>query len=190
MKKLTLFIKIHDMHLVLAPLNSLSLPINFSIMKVITKKYELKKKKYISVATLSLIKKEWLYGVPCVVLIALSFIITSWFWTFFLIGFLVPVLYIGFWMIQFAGFTQHEMGKMFFYKMNYEIDGRQFLLKMDAKHGMPLEWKSFKKAFKTKKGFVLTMSKAQFIYLPFTIFKKENDIKLISTILNRKNLLK
>ena len=70
--------------------------------------------------------------------------------------------------------------------MNYEIDGRQFLLKMDAKHGMPIEWKSFKKAFKTKKGFVLTMSKAQ----PFSIFKKENDIKLISTILNRKNLLK
>ncbi|MBI34023.1 MAG: hypothetical protein CMP67_01495 [Flavobacteriales bacterium] len=159
-------------------------------MKVITKKYELEKKKYISVATIALLKKEWFYGIPCIVLLALSFIVTSWFWTFFLIGFLVPLLYVGFWMIQFAGFTQHEMGKMFFYKMNYEIDGRQFLLKMDAKHGMPIEWKSFKKAFKTKSGFILTMSKAQFIYLPFSIFKKENDIKLISTILNRKNLLK
>lgn len=158
-------------------------------MKVITKRYELEKKKYIGIATMALLKKEWLYGVPCAALLILSFIFTSWFWTLFLIGFLVPVLYVGFWMIQFAGFTQHEMGKMFFYKMNYEIDGRQFLLKIDAKHGMPMEWKNFKKAHKTKDGFVLTMSKAQFIFLPFSIFKKENDLKLMQTILNRKNLL-
>ena len=85
----------------------------FSRMKVITKKYELEKKKYISIATLSLVKKEWLYGVPCIALIITSFIFTSWFWTLFLTGIIVPALYIGFWMIQFAGFTQHEMGKMF-----------------------------------------------------------------------------
>lgn len=158
-------------------------------MKVTTKRYELEKKKYISIATLGLVKKEWLYGVPCAILIILSFIFTSWFWTLFLIGLLVPVLYIGFWMIQFAGFTQHEMGKMFFYKMNYEIDGKQFLLKIDAKHGMPIEWKNFKTAAKGKDGFILSMSKAQFIFLPFNIFKKENDIKLTETILKRKNLL-
>ena len=158
-------------------------------MKVTTKRYELEKKKYISLATLALLKKEWLYGVPFAILIVLSFIISSWFWTFFLIGLLVPLLYLGFWMIQFTGFTQHEMGKMFFYKMNYEIDGRQFLLKVDAKHGMPIEWKSFKKAFKGKDGFILSMSKAQFIFLPFNIFKKDNDIKLTETILKRKNLL-
>ena len=70
-----------------------------------------------------------------------------------------------------------------------EIDGRQFLLKVDAKHGMPIEWKSFKKAFKGKDGFILSMSKAQFIFLPFNIFKKDNDIKLTETILKRKNLL-
>ncbi len=158
-------------------------------MKVITKRYELKKKTYIGIATMALLKKEWLYGVPCVAFIILGFFIKSWFLPFFLIGLLVPILYVGFWMIQFAGFTQHEMGKMFFYKMNYEIDGRQFLLKIDAKHGMPMEWKNFKKAYKTKKGFVLTMSKAQFIFLPFSIFKKENDLKLTQTILQRKNLL-
>ena len=161
----------------------------FSIMKVITKRYELEKKKYISIATLSLVKKEWLYGVPCAALIIASFIFTSWFWTLFLVGLIVPVLYIGFWMIQFAGFTQHEMGKMFFYKMSYEIDGRQFLMKVDAKHGMPIEWKNFKKVFKSRKGYILAMNKANFIYLPFSIFKKENDLKLMDTILNRKNLL-
>ncbi|MDG1516460.1 MAG: YcxB family protein [Flavobacteriales bacterium] len=158
-------------------------------MKVTTKKYELKKNKYISIATKALVKKEWLYGVPCAVLLILSFIFHSWFWTLFLVGLLVPALYIGFWMIQFAGFTQHEMGKMFFYKMNYEIDGKQFLLKIDAKHGMPVEWKSFKSAYKIKDGYVLTMSKAQFIFLPFSVFKKEGDRRLTETILKRKNLL-
>ena len=170
------------------PLKNLSLS-KFSEMKVTTKRYELEKKKYISIATLALLKKEWLYGIPFAILIVLSFVIHSWFWTFFLIGLLVPILYVGFWMIQFTGFTQHEMGKMFFYKMNYEIDGRQFLLKIDAKHGMPIEWKSFKKAYRSKDGYILTMSKAQFIFLPFNIFKKENDIKLLETIFKRKNLL-
>ena len=57
--------------------------------------------------------------------------------------------------------------------MSYEIDGRQFLMKVDAKHGMPIEWKNFKKVFKSRKGYILAMNKANFIYLPFSIFKKE-----------------
>ena len=158
-------------------------------MKVITKRYELEKQKYISLDLVALLKKEWKYAIPVVVLFILSFVLYDYFWWFFLPALLAPILYLLFWLIQFAGFTQHEMGKMFFYKMNYEIDGKQFLLKIDAKHGMPVEWKSFKNAYRTKSGFVLSMSKAQFIYLPFEIFKKENDIKLTETILKRKNLI-
>lgn len=161
----------------------------FEVMKVITKRYQLEKNTYISIATKALLLKEWKYGIPCALFLVLSFVFSDYFWWFFLPGILTPVLYLLFWLIQFAGFTQHEMGKMFFYKMNFEIDGKQFLLKIDAKHGMPVEWKSFKGAYKTKKGFVLTMSKAQFIYIPFEVFKKDNDLKLTETILKRKNLL-
>ena len=74
-------------------------------------------------------------------------------------------------------------------KMNYELDGRQFLMKVDAKTGMPIDWKQFKKCHKTKDAYILTLSKAQFVYLPFDIFKNDNDKKLAETIFKRKNLL-
>jgi hypothetical protein len=162
---------------------------NLLSMIVKTKKYQLTSSKYIGLATKALIKKEWMYfGAPLLVLI-LGFIFSSAFWWFFTSALLIPSLYILFWVVQFAGFTQHEAGKMFFYKMSFEIDSRQVMLKMDSKHGMPVEFKSFTGAFKTKNAFVLTMSKAQFIYLPFSIFKSDGDKKMTETILKRKKLL-
>lgn len=158
-------------------------------MIVKTKKYQLTSSKYIGTATKALLKKEWKYwGIPLLILI-LGFIFNDSFWWFFSFALLVPALYLLFWWIQFAGFTQHEAGKMFFYKMSYEIDSRQVMLKMDSKHGMPVEYKNFKTAYKTKDAFVLSMSKAQFILLPFEIFKSDSDIKLVETILKRKSLL-
>lgn len=158
-------------------------------MIVKTKRYQLASSKYIGLATKSLIKKEWMYfGIPLALLI-LAFVFPGGFWWYFSFAIAVPTVYLLFWWIQFAGFTQHEAGKMFFYKMSYEIDSRHIMLKMDSKHGMPVEYKNFKKAFKTKDAFLLTMSKAQFIYLPFEIFKSDSDIKLAETIFKRKNLL-
>lgn len=157
-------------------------------MIVKTKKYQLTSSKYIGLATKALLKKEWKYwGIPLAILIPGFFF--PGFWWYFTFALLVPTLYLIFWWIQFAGFTQHEAGKMFFYKMSYEIDAKQVMLKVDSKHGMPVEYKNFKKVFKTKDAFLLTMSKAQFIYLPFEIFKTDSDIKLAETIFKRKNLL-
>lgn len=159
-------------------------------MIVKTKKYELSKKKYIGIATKLLIKREWKYfGIPVALLILGIVIPGNVFWWFFAFALLVPGLYLLFWWIQFAGFTQHEAGKMFFYKLSYEIDSRQFMLKVDTKHGMPVDWKNFKKCVMGKDAFILTLSKAQFIYLPFDIFRSEADVKLAETIFKRKNLL-
>ena len=158
-------------------------------MIVKTKKYQLPTSKYIGIATKALIKKEWKYfGIPLALLI-LGFIFPQGFWWFFTFALLVPGLYLLFWWIQFAGFTQHEAGKMFFYKMSYEIDPKQVMLKVDSKHGMPLEYKNFKKVYKLKDAYLLSMSKAQFIYLPFDIFRSESELKMVETIFKRKNLL-
>jgi len=46
-----------------------------------------------------------------------------------------------------------------------------------------------KKAELTKDAFVLIMSKAQFIHLPFRIFNTDNEKKFVETILRRKGLL-
>lgn len=82
-----------------------------------------------------------------------------------------------------------EQNKVMFEKMAYEIDSRQILMKLNTKQGMPINWNMIKKVETTKDAFVLTMSKAQFIHLPYKIFNSENDKKFVETILRRKGYL-
>lgn len=79
-----------------------------------------------------------------------------------------------------------EQNKVIFEKMAYEIDSRQVLMKINTKQGMPVKWDMIKKAEIKKDAFIFTMSKAQFIHLPFKIFNSDNDKKFVETILKRK----
>ena len=73
--------------------------------------------------------------------------------------------------------------------MAYEIDSRQILMKINAKEGMPVQWNMIKRVVVSKDAFVLYLSKAQFIHLPFRIFNSENDKKFLEAILKRKELI-
>ncbi len=55
---------------------------------------------------------------------------------------------------------------------------------------MQMKWDMIKEAYKEKDGFLLVLSKAQFLHWPFTIFNSENDLRRTESILRRKNLLK
>lgn len=83
-----------------------------------------------------------------------------------------------------------EQNKPIFQKMGYEIDSRQILMKINAREGMPVQWNMIKKAEMTKDAFVLYLSKAQFIHLPYRIFNTDNEKKFLETILKRKELIK
>lgn len=83
-----------------------------------------------------------------------------------------------------------EQNKVIFEKMAYEIDSRQILMKINTKQGMPVQWNMIKKAEITKDAYVLYLSKAQFIHLPFRIFNSENERKFMETILRRKEFIK
>jgi hypothetical protein len=102
---------------------------------------------------------------------------------------LAYALYWLFWVIQFAGVSQMEQNKIIFEKMSYEIDSRQILMKLNAQQGMPIKWDMIKKVDTNKEAFILTMSKAQFIYLPYKIFNTENEKKFMEAILRRKGFL-
>ena len=82
-----------------------------------------------------------------------------------------------------------EQNKPIFQKMAYEIDSRQILMKVNAKEGMPVQWNMIKRVAITKDAFVLYLSKAQFIHLPFRIFNSDNDKKFLEAILKRKELI-
>lgn len=157
-------------------------------MIVKTKKYQLPTGTYIKIGLINVIKEQW-----WVILIALAICI-GYFWIpsiWWFIGALIAyALYILFWVIQFAGVTQMEQNKTIFERLSYEIDSRQILMKLNSKQGMPIQWNMIKRAEAQKEAYVLYLSKAQFVHLPFRIFNSENERKFMETILKRKDLLK
>jgi hypothetical protein len=116
------------------------------------------------------------------------FVIPSLWWV--IGGTIALVLYILFWVIQFAGIPQLEQNKVLFEKLGYEIDSRQIMVKVSSKQGMPITWDMVKRAAIGKNCFVLVVSKAQLIHLPFRILNNDNQIKFVETILKRKGLLR
>ncbi|HEY8401523.1 MAG TPA: YcxB family protein [Cytophagaceae bacterium] len=159
-------------------------------MIVRTKKYQLPKKTYVKLALINLLKKQWYFIFLPIAIGCLAFIWPKAVVWFIVFAILIPVLYLLFWLIQFAGVTQLEQNKVMFEKLSYEIDSRQVLIKLNSKQGSPLQWSMFKSAYKDKDHFLLVVSKAQLIHLPFKIFNSENDIKFVETILRRKEYIK
>ena len=137
-------------------------------MIVKTKKYQLPTGTYMKIGMLNILKEQWWVILIAGAIASMTFVIPShWWW----IGALIAlVLYGLFWLIQFAGVTQLEQNKILFERMNYEINSQQILIKLNPKQGMPMKWESIKSAKLGKDHFLLVISKAQFIHLPFKIF--------------------
>lgn len=157
-------------------------------MIVKTKKYQLPKNTYIKIALWSVLKQQWWVSLIYVGLNLPAFFLPSWWW--FIGSTIALVLYVLFWLIQFAGATQMEQFKILFDKLAYEIDSRQILIKINTKQGMPMKWENIARAVVQKDAFTLFVNKAQIIHLPFKSFNTENEVKFVETILKRKGLVK
>jgi hypothetical protein len=157
-------------------------------MIVKTKKYQLSTGKYIKLGLINIFRAQWWVVLIALAIAAMTFVIPShWWW----IGALIALIIYGlFWLIQFAGITQLEQNKILFERLNYEISSHQILIKLNPKQGMPMKWETIKKVQAGKDFYLLVISKAQFIYLPYRIFNSENDRKFMETILRRKNYIK
>jgi len=159
-------------------------------MVIKTKKYGLSKKQYINMCLKSVLKEFWwVWFIPLAIML-LPIFISGAFWWCFSITLLLIVLYLGFWYIQFTAITQLDQYKILFEKFSYEIDSRQILMKINTKEGSQITWDKVKKAEKTKDAFILTISRAQFIHLPFDLFKSDLELKFMETLLRRKGLIK
>jgi len=157
-------------------------------MIVRTKKYQLATGKYIGLALVGVLKQQWWVFLIYFAICSGFFIIPNAWW---IIGASIAlILYLLFWLIQFAGVTQLEQSKFLFNKLNYELSSQQILVKLNAKQGMPMKWDQIKRASAKKEAFLLFVSKAQLIYLPHRIFNSDNEIKFFETILKRKGYLK
>jgi hypothetical protein len=161
-------------------------------MIVKTRKYKLENSTYIKLAMKHLLRTQWYWAAVPFGIIILNIILNLTVYPNIWIYFMAPlaiILYLLFWAIQFTGVTQLEQNKVLFQRLLYEIDGRQILIKLNAKEGMQMKWEMIKKAYKEKDHFLLVISKAQFIHLPYSIFNSDNDVKFTESLLRRKNLL-
>lgn len=157
-------------------------------MIVKTKKYKLETKTYIGLAMKNILREQWWVGLIALAIMAMYFVIPSIWWV---IGALIALLlYLLFWLIQFAGVTQLEQNKMLFDKLSYEISSQQVLIKVNPRQGMPLNWNMVKKAEVANEAINLYISKAQLIHLPYRVFNTENERKFVEMILKRKGLVK
>ncbi len=157
-------------------------------MNVKTKKYKLESGTYIKLALLEVLKQQWWVSLIVLAICAGYFWIASAWW--FIGAGIGVVLYLLFWLIQFAGVTQLEQSKMLFEKLGYEINSQQILVKLNSKQGMPIKWDQIKRGRVGKNYILLMVNKAQMIHLPFRIFNSDNERKFVESILKRKGLIK
>ena len=156
-------------------------------MIVKTKKYQLSTSTYIKMAMINVLKKQWWVFLIALAICGGYFIIPSMWW---LIGAgIALVIYLLFWLIQFAGVTQMEQSKILFERLAYEINSQQVLIKISSKQGMPIQWDQIKSAKVGKDSITLVVNMAQIIYLPFKVFKTDNERKFVETILKRKGYI-
>ena len=157
-------------------------------MIVKTKKYKLETGTYVKEALTNVLQKQWWVSLIVIALCSGYFFIPNqwWFWG----TAIAVVLYLLFWIIQFVGVTQLEQSKILFEKLSYEISSAQVMIKLTTKQGMPIKWDQIKTAKMNKQRIVLIVNTAQMIYLPFKVFKTENERKFVETILKRKGYLK
>ncbi len=157
-------------------------------MIVKTKKYQLTSGTYIKLGLINVLKQQWWVGL-IVIAICLGYLFIPSKWWFIGAG-IGLLLYILFWVIQFAGVTQLDQTKILFERLSYEISSQQVLIKLSERQGMPIKWDQIKRASTGKDYYLLVVNKAQLIHLPFKIFKTDNERKFVGTILKRKGLVK
>ena len=138
-------------------------------------------------AMFNVLKKQWWVGLIVLALFSGYYFFPNIWW--FIGTGIALILYLLFWLIQFAGVTQMEQSKILFDRLIYEISSQQILIKLSSKQGMPIKWEQVKSARVNKKSILIIVNTAQMVYLPFSVFRTENERKFVETILKRKGFI-
>ncbi|AWN81845.1 hypothetical protein DK880_00525 [Candidatus Cardinium hertigii] len=157
-------------------------------MIIRTKKYKMPSGLYIKLGMQNILRLHWWIFLLLLLGISATFFIkTIW----FIVGSMLFFIgYLLFWLIQFYGFTQLEENRLIFERVIYEINNQYLIMQVNSRQAIPFPWINITKAYKKKAYFLLILSKAQFFCLPFKIFRGDNEVKLFTTLLQRKGLLK
>ena len=75
------------------------------------------------------------------------------------------------------------------YSADTDFIGKLYFLTTEEGGRSEITDEIYRPLFKLKDGYLLSIARGQFIFLPFDIFKNENDKKLTEVIFNRKSLI-
>lgn len=173
-----------------------------------TKKNQLDKNQYAKMALLQVWKKEWWRAlIPLAIFLIPAAFSFSWWWVAG--AFVVTLLFVLIRSAQVMGVTQMEQGNVLFERVSFEIDQRQILLKRNDREGMALQWDMIDKVTQKNESYFFylkgptadqlpkgwkgwlakTFNVPIFLHLPFRVFNSANDLKLMDSLLRRKNFI-
>jgi hypothetical protein len=155
-----------------------------------TKKYQVPVNTYVKIGMMNVIKQWWwAFTIPVAIIILGIIIGGGWILGLTITAFVLTILYLLFWGVQFYGLTQVPQGKILFERLSYEFEQKQIKILKTQKEGMMMPWENIKKVTKTKDAFILKLSLVQYIHIPFDIFQTENDLRFTEKLFERKGLV-
>jgi hypothetical protein len=168
-------------------------PVTKIKMIVKTKRFALDKKIYINKAFKNQMKTSWKWLIipAAIAILGLILNFTGVYknWWVLITAIIGGGLFVLFWYVQFYAATQLDQNKQMFEKFTYEIDSRQILVKINQKEGGIVKWETITSAEKDESGIFLHIGRGQFLHFADKVFNSEHDIKLLESILKRKNLI-
>lgn len=156
-------------------------------MIVRTKKTKLSRATYIQIGLMNVLRQQWWIGI-LVIGAAIGLFFASYKIPSIVVASL-PFLYMLFWWTQFYGVTTLEENQLMFERLFYELNNERMIVFLNTKQGMPIDWKQVTSARQGKDYFLIIISKAHFVYLPYSAFQGEQQINLVHMLLKNKKLI-
>lgn len=158
-------------------------------MIVKTKKHRCTKKDYMRVTFFNLLQRQWWLGL---LLFTVSggvfFYQQSWYVVLFP---LLGLSYFAFQWGKFYAITRISQNQWLFEPLAYQISSQQInVIIQDNKQAViPITWEEIKYARQSKDAFLLFLTEAQFIYLPYKKFGTPYEVQFVSSLLKKKKLI-
>lgn len=158
---------------------------------IMTKKTQMEVKQFVTLGMKKVIKKYW-----WAFLVPPAIIMPGFIWTGALIwliagALLVTGLYLAFWYLQFYGLSMHPQGKMLFEKQLYAITHEYLgiMKKETDPQGAMIPWTQVQLVEKTPTAYVVHVTLAQIMILPYDIFQSQQDLNFTEAIMRKHGLL-
>lgn len=158
---------------------------------IFTKKTQLDTKTYISICMKKALKKFWwAFLIPPAIILPGLYFTSALIWLV-VAALVISILYILFWYVQFYGMTILPQGKPLFEKQLFAIlpDYIGVMKKETDPQGMMIPWDKIELLERTPDSFILHLTLAHIMILPFQAFQSQQDQNFTEAIMRRRGLL-